>query len=367
MHSQQRLLILLALIALTGGSLACGWPMSGKQIEAAVGRTATAIAISQPACATDVAPAGARARLTTASLGAPVVAFSPDGETLAVGTQGLHLCHADGAGLAWSGAAGMPVSDVAFSPDGTMLASSMGNSTVILWDAQAGTQLYTLARDDAGEVLSVAFSPDGAMLASGWGWIDELGALVVWDVSDLAVTREPMFVIESRQSIADVAFSPDGVLLASAPGDSADSVTLWDATTGERVRTVENYAGSVSNRAVFSPDGATLASAAGGKSSNVTLWDAATGEQRVRILEDHAYIVLSVAFSPDRALLALAMGNGTVILWDVAAGKQVRVLEGHTGVVISVAFSPDGATLASGASDGTVILWDVSEVMAREE
>src|SRR4051812_2215964 len=70
--------------------------------------------------------------------------------------------------------------------------------------------------------------------------------------------------------------------------------------------------------------------------------------------------VRSVAYSPDGNTLASGNGDGTIKLWDVAAGRERATLKGHTFPVGSVAYSPDGKTLASGSQDGTIKLWDVT-------
>src|SRR5581483_4053961 len=72
----------------------------------------------------------------------------------------------------------------------------------------------------------------------------------------------------------------------------------------------------------------------------------------------HGGLVFSVAFSPDGKVLATGSFDGTVKLWDFAAGKELHVLKGHTDQVYSVAFSPDGTMLASGSKDKTIRLWN---------
>jgi DNA-binding beta-propeller fold protein YncE len=79
----------------------------------------------------------------------------------------------------------------------------------------------------------------------------------------------------------------------------------------------------------------------------------------------HADWVVAVAFSPDGKALVSGSHDGTLILWDVATGKQLRSIEGHRErgrpfEVVSVTFSPDGKVLASVSSDQTVRLWNVA-------
>ena len=146
-------------------------------------------------------------------------------------------------------------------------------------------------------------------------------------------------------------FSPDGTTIAS--GDWQE-IHLWDARTGNRIRTLSGHTGSVYS-VVFSPDGSTLAS--GSYDDTIRLWDARTGNP-IRTLSGHTDGVLSVSFSPNGSTLASGSYDDTIRLWDARTGNHVRTLSGHTDSVLSVSFSPNGSTLASGSYDDTIRLWD---------
>ena len=245
------------------------------------------------------------------------------------------------------------VNCVAFSPDGSHLASASTDKTVKLWDVATGNIIRSLTHQDY--VLSVAFSPDGALLASA----STDRTLKLWDV----VTGKEMrsFKGTSSDSLC-VTFSPDGARLASANRDN--TVRLWDIATGNQIRTLEGghtiRTGSVSgaHSVAFSPDGALLASAS--NDETLKLWDAATGGE-IRSFKGHAAYVLSVAFSHDGTRLASSGYDSTVKLWETATGKEIRTFKGHPGFIVrSVAFSPDGFRIASAGHDRTVKLWDIA-------
>jgi Tol biopolymer transport system component len=233
------------------------------------------------------------------------------------------------------------VTSVAWSPDGTTLASSSAYDTARLWDAASGDEQATLTGHDNG-VFSVAWSPDGTTLASG---VND-PTVRLWD----AASGDEQATLTGHDGLVwSVAWSPDGTTLASGGDDG--TVRLWDAASGDEQATLTGHDGRVTSVA-WSPDGTTLAS--GGIDGTVRLWDAASGDEQATLTGP---AVWSVAWSPDGTTLATACSDETVRLWDAASGDEQASLTGHDGRVYSVAWSPDGTTLASGGDDGTVRLW----------
>ena len=230
---------------------------------------------------------------------------------------------------------------IAFSPDGTLLASAGVDETVRLTAVDTRREIAAL-RGDPGPVHSIAFSPDGAILASASTRTQfrGFGRITLWNVSTRTVLRHiPANVRDSGH----VAFSPDGTLLASGTNGDTD-LTLWDVATGKKLRTLL-VSGGVRSLA-FSPYGKLLAAGTGsmvsGRDAAAVLLDVQTGRLLDMAMKAMTEVV-AVAFSPDGKHLAFDAGSA-VGLWEIATRNvQFRNVRHH---VTALAFSGDGETLA---------------------
>ena len=163
------------------------------------------------------------------------------------------------------GQASRPYIDVAFSPDGGLLASASWDTTVKLWDTETWVEIATL-HGHTDNVKSAAFSPDGGILASG----STDSTVRVWDVA----ARQEIAVLDRHtDTVFSVAFSPDGGKLAAR--SQLGRVDLWDVLCEEIVAqlTVPGVIWSIS----FSPDGSLLAASMG---YGIELWDTSSFTSR---------------------------------------------------------------------------------------
>ncbi len=314
--------------------------------------------------------------------------YLPDGQTLAITSRDhrIRLWHLNPSSDPTfpSGHAPCEAWAVAFSPDGRILATSGDDHLIRFWDPDTGGELAP-ARNQGSLVKSLAWSADGTTLASGS--LNAKLPLCIWQVA--TGTRTDLKGRSGRVRV--VAFSPDGRTLASGGDDRI--VRLWDSRIGREISALSGHTEVVAALA-FSPDGQYLAT--GGLDGRILLWDLATRKSRIfatgaqvsslafssdgkmlavshheaptqihdlatglsrASLLGHHGSVYQVAFSPDSLTLATAGQDQTVRLWDSASGQEMLCLTGHKNRVNGVAFSPDGSTLASVDHDGVVRLW----------
>ena len=238
------------------------------------------------------------------------------------------------------------VTAVAFSPDGTLLATASLDQTVKIWSTAAWTLRQTLTGSGTG-VVSVAFSPNGQELVSGG--LD--GRLKLWDLSGACLRT----IAAHALPVTATVFSTDGVRIVSGSDDN--TIRVWSAADGAAVCTLGGQHGYIGVVAV-SPDG-TLCASAGGEQS-IQVRNASDGSLVITLPGNTNYIS-SLAFSPDSTTLASGGGplDPTIKLWRISDGELLRTIPATTNGVMALAWSPDGSILASGGDsvEQSIKLW----------
>jgi hypothetical protein len=288
---------------------------------------------------------------------APVtaVAYRPDGKLLAAAGH-REVLLLDAAGEITAKLAGLPprVTALAFSRDGNRLAVGAGEpgalGEVRLFSFDAGkvrsTPDHTLtAHTDL--IHDLAFSPDGRLLATtGYDRLIKL-----WEV---ATGKEVRTLKDHSDAVYGLAFRPDGKLLASAAADRA--VKVWDVASGRRLYTL-GEATDWLYAIAWSPDGKSLA--AGGIDRSIRIWDVEeNGGRIVHSVFAHEGPVLRLVYAADGSRLYSLSEDRSAKAWDAAKMSEVRVYPKQPEATLALGVRPDHKQLALGRYDGALLLCD---------
>jgi WD40 repeat protein len=378
--------------------------VAGSQAALANNDTDTALALAWQAADLNPDSALAQAQLSEAAYAPGTahifagneeivnrIAISPDDKTVFAGVV-------DGTVILWDMATGqilwqqqahsLEVNDVAFTPDGRLIAATF-DDRIIFWQAANGQfvrQIDTAALDQ-----KIAISPSGEQFATIGK--EEDGRLLIWDLASGEVIRE----FDRGSEIEDITYKADGsaILLASITGE----LTLIDAQTGQIIYEVQEDSETSTGALRFvalSPDGAQVVAAF--SNGGLLVWDLATGDllqhfryegsvfglahhpedgtvltggqgvirtvnpqtgEVLRANTSHGAAIFDLAITSDGNRAVTTALDGIVRLWDLKGGQVVNRFPAPNELLFEIALSPDARTVLVGSTDGSATLWDV--------
>ncbi len=335
--------------------------------------------------------------------------LSPDGNTLAIPySGGVQLFDVSNFSTIAFIESPVWVSQVAFSPDGQMLAAATLANSFLIFHIPDGALVKAfdspLYSGKVDKIVSACFSPDGSLLATG----TESGRIETWQVSDWTLLNHKLI---HNSAVYSLAFSPDGLTILSGGGDNL--VRLTRTADLKPLQVLKGHTNKV-NQVTFSADGQYIASASADQTAHI--WRLSDWYERT-LRSSNRFEVNQVLFTPDGGTLISSRTDGVLQLWSVASGQllltqeahphsQAREDEGdysdssivglaltpdggrlitntprdlkvwqfsdwavsftlesavsHSGQVTALEFSRDGGTLFTGGSDGSVIAWEAS-------
>ncbi len=279
-------------------------------------------------------------------------AFNPECTTVFLGSSDgkAHLCGTRGP-LAWSQRAlegyVLPISKVAWSPDGTKILTGSGEKIAYLWESSTGNLIHIL-EGHTGSISALVFSPDGKNIVTGSSdstirlWNAEKG----WCKFSLK---------EHTKEVHLVSFSSDSTIFFTGSLDG--TVCVWDVETGRLIQKLVGHSKKVTSMALDSSENSMLT---GSTDCTVTLWDVQAKKIREVFKIDSGFFATTVGFIPNGRIFFAGLSDGRVLLWDTDTRELLWTFKEHETSISSVILHPDSSIMITASHDGAACVWDVT-------
>ncbi len=244
---------------------------------------------------------------------------------------------------------------IAISPDGQQILTGDDDGAVYVWETNTGAEIGTFNLE-AGQVAAAAFMPSGQQALIGYGDF----SLRLVDFTDFAALQQIYQLQGHTNIIWDIAITANGKQAVSGSYDN--SLILWNLETGDTLQRFRGHGNLIYSVALVGQ----RRMLSGSLDGTLRLWDIVSGAEQNRF-EGHTRTVQSlIAYqTPNNEYrLATAARDGAIIIWDVATGAEIQRLQSDAGAVWGLDIHEEKGLLISAhrvsATDGRVLLWDLN-------
>jgi len=297
------------------------------------------------------------------------LSFSPDGRFVATGSSDTSLKVLEVGKMKKDAGEEKPVirtfyghieaiNDVAFHPNGIVLASCAKDCFIKLFDLTKASSKHAFRflkhPPEVRNVRSICFHPSGDFILSA----TDQGCIRLYDVNTFACYMTQFSNDNHKGPINQVRYAPQGQYYVTAGKDG--DVKIWDTVSSRCVRQFINaHSGAEVSCASFSKNSKYVLTS--GKDSTTRLWDVGSG-QLIKTYEGakHEQFRMQSVFTHDEGhIISGDESNNNIVVWDTRTGVLVSSLSGHTSVVRAVAASPIDTGFATGSEDCRVRFWNI--------
>lgn len=273
------------------------------------------------------------------------LAVSPDGLQAITGNVGARVWDLRTGERTASLRADTDVEAVAYSSDGTLVATGLLDGTVKLWSGDTLAEVRTIAGHTDG-ITSVAFSSDASLLLTAS--MDQTAKL--WNTATGALVRE---FSGHTGAVTSAVFSADSMQVVTGSEDA--TVRRWNASDGTLEATLQ--AEAPVDAIAVTPDGTRVM--AGLSNGNYQSWSLASGSAEPLAFVDIESRITAAAFRNDEVRAVTGDLAGAIQYWNLERAAMVRSFQAHDTRINDIAISGNGALLVTGSEDGTARLWDM--------
>lgn len=236
---------------------------------------------------------------------------------------------------------------LAWSPDGTELASGDDVGVIKIWNTITGKELKTLD-SIVGTVTSLSWSPDGKRLLSN----GKENKIYIWDVNSFSVIKE---LSEHDLVVQAISWSHNGNYFATGGNDG--KLIIWNSSDFSIKFKTQAHNASIFSLS-WSWNDSMIATGSWDKTSKIYRLSDSSIALTTPVYSKFIY---SVGISPNNKYLAIASDDTKLYLWDILEKKQIDAIQAHSKTIYSIGWSPDGKYLATASDDASVKLWEVPQ------